>query len=268
MTRPIKKTARKAAPRVTVPPTPINPTSGDDDFQTWEDRQNAVTVERENTDDFPSGDENETADRARVKEVAPKIPTRTKSLTDRFRAAMKGEPVKRGPGRPRKVQPRVSVEKLISSGWMGLSAITQRVNMPVSRVLLMQAPVAGAVLEDAVKDTAIDKLLQPVARMGEGGEVAFALVAPPLLVGALTSERVANNPRMQMVLTGMLKEALKSWLKVAGPKIEEKMKEEEEFQEKYGMQIDVMIAFILGEPTDATGSPNGSRPAATVPTNG
>jgi len=257
-----KTTPRKATPRKsTVPPTPLNPVSGDDDFNTWQDRQPVITVTDDGAEDFPSGDEGEQQERTRVQERPPQFPSRTKTLADRFRAAVKPKP--RGPGRPKKAQPRASVANVISTGWTLLAQMAQPINLPVARTLALQAPVAGMVLEDTVKDTVIDRILQPVARAGQGGEAAFALLGPPLIVGALTSER---GQAMQPVLVPALRAALRSWIKIAGPALEKIEAEEREFEEHYGQRIDAMIAFILGEQSATNQdvpSANGFVPTAT-----
>jgi hypothetical protein len=142
--------------------------------------------------------------------------------------------------------------------------MAQPINVPVARTLALQAPVAGMVLEDTVKDTLIDRILQPVARAGQGGEAAFALLGPPLIVGLLTSPR---GQALQPVLVPALKQSLRSWIKIAGPKLEKLEEEEREFEEHYGQRIDAMIEFILTGESNAA-SPNGSHtPNASVPTN-
>jgi hypothetical protein len=271
---PIKKTAppRKLAPRKsTVPPTPVEPTAGSDDFLEWQDKQPVpgLEIEREEGDDFSSGDESEAIERARVAERAPKIPSPTrvkaKSLGDRFRAALKGEPAKRGPGRPKTTQPRVSVESVITGAWMLAAQAMKNANAPVARVLMLQAPIAGHVLEEPVKGTAIDKMLQPLARASKGGEVAFALLMPPILVGALTTERGAAQADM---LTPILRRSLMSWMKLAGPKLMEMAEEEAKFEQEYGAQVDAMITYLITGvmPGAAADSPNGSHRPDGVPT--
>src|SRR5215468_3634467 len=57
--------------------------------------------------------------------------------------------------RPPRRLPRVSVANLISSGWgLGAMALARNGNaVPVARVLQMQAPVAGVVVDDMVRGT-------------------------------------------------------------------------------------------------------------------
>lgn len=179
-------------------------------------------------------------DHPEMDEIPPVIKETTtvqkaRGLVDRVKRAA---PAKT---RGRKVRkPRVSTGKLIAMGWRGLAQMVAPINLPVARVLDMQAPVAGDILEDVVRDTIVDRLLQPLARANEGGEAVFALLGPPLLVAAMTSK-----PEVAPVLVPVLKEALRRWIDIAGPKLEEHVKKEEAFQEKYGTKIDDMIAMFL-----------------------
>lgn len=91
-----------------------------------------------------------------------------------------------GTARKRKDRgPRVSTEKLIQRMWEAGSRILTPVNLPVARCLDWQAPTAGALLEEAVRDTVVDKLIQPIARIEDKLEIAGALIGPPLLIFAL-----------------------------------------------------------------------------------
>jgi len=263
---PIKKAAapRKSVPRKapTVPPQSVT----DDNFHDWEDRQHVVSVTDDGSDDFPSGEESESIQRERATERPPNIPSpvkaRARSLADRWRDSRQKQ---RGPGRPKKAFPRVSVENIVAMGWGVLAQMAQPVSLPVARTLALQAPVAGTILDGPIKDTVLDRMLQPLARAGEGGEAIFALIAPPILVGVLTSER--TPPAMQATLAPALKMALKSWMKIAGPQLDKLKKEEEEFEREYGQSIDAMIEFILtGGNASATDlPPNGYHPTG-VPT--
>jgi hypothetical protein len=118
---------------------------------------------------------------------------------------------------PRKRWPRVSVENLISSGWaLGAMALARNPNaLPVARMLSYQSPIAGVIVDDMVKDTAVDRLLQPLARAGERGEKAVALIGPPLIVGMITA-----HPEWYPALKPMLKMSLMSWMTISGPAME------------------------------------------------
>ena len=83
-----------------------------------------------------------------------------------------GKAPAKGKARPR--APRVPVDKLIERGWDILARVAQPVNLPVSRVLAIQAPAAGLMLEDVVRGTVVDLVLQPIARAEARLEVVGA----------------------------------------------------------------------------------------------
>lgn len=180
-----------------------------------------------------------------IEEIPPQI--KPESLKDRgktFLDRVKKVAPETAKTRGRKAaKPRVGIDKLISMGWRFLAQMAQPISLPVARVLDMQAPVAGAILEDTVKGTIIDRLLQPLARAEAGGETVFALLGPPLLVGAITAK-----PEMFPVLRPVLRESLMLWVQIAGPKIKEQMAKEEKFKEEYGTEIDDMINLFFAPP--------------------
>ena len=166
-------------------------------------------------------------------ERPPKPPPgqRRRKLADRVKRA-------RDNG-PRPGHKRVSIENLVSSGWaMGAMALARSPRaLPVARVLDMQAPVAGIIVEDMAKGTLVDKLLQPLARGGEKAEKAFALAGPPLLVGLMNA-----NPQLFPVLKPMLKMSLMSWMQIAGPAMAKVQKRQEQFSEEFaGIDLDAII---------------------------
>lgn len=186
---------------------------------------------------------------SKVIEHSPKVverpPTVHKpSLVSRARAAV-GKRADEAPRVSGPSKPRKSLDRIIERAWDMLGRVIQPVNLPVARVMAVQAPVAGLLLEDIVKGTIVDKVLQPVARVEEKGELAFALIGPPLLVGLLTSQR---GQQLAPVLVPALKESLRVWLEVAGPKIEIARKRDEEFAAKYGAQIDTLIDSFFAPP--------------------
>lgn len=160
-----------------------------------------------------------------------------------------------GSGRAKK-KPRVSTEDVLGSLWRGAAKLAAPLP-PLSRTLRIQAPVAGALLEDAVKDTAADIVLQPFARLAGQGKVVSALIGPPALVTALTvhvQQRAAagQDPNPLFISAGieMLRSSLMTWMDVAGPKFEVAIAREKEFEEKYGQNVDDLISFLLSAPVN------------------
>lgn len=159
-----------------------------------------------------------------------------------------------GKGKKKSKRPRVSTESMLSSIWRGAAKLAAPLP-PLHRTLRVQAPVAGLLLEDAVKDTALDLVLQPFARMAGAGKVIGALLGPPVFVTMMTfhvQQRAAAglepNPLFMSLAQEGLRGALMTWMDVAGPKFEEAMKREREFEEAYGADVDQFMGWLFSPP--------------------
>jgi hypothetical protein len=150
-------------------------------------------------------------------------------------------------------QRRVSIENLVSGAW-GLGAwFTARSApnlLPVARVLDMQAPVSGVIVNDLAKGTALDRALQPLARMEEKGGKAGALLGPPVIVAAMTM-----RPELFPVLRPFLKMSLLSYLEVSAPAMKKIQDRAKKFEDKVGVtdgEIDAMIEALFAPPPAGT----------------
>lgn len=114
--------------------------------------------------------------------------------------------------RDRRAHKRVPLETWAARAWKGLAYVTGAGATPTSRCLNMQAPVAGIIVDDMLKGTAVDMMLQPLARMGEGGKDVAALVGLPLLVAV--TER---QPMLYPYTRPLMAEAATEWVLIAGP---------------------------------------------------
>jgi len=121
----------------------------------------------------------------------------------------------------------------------------------------MQAPVAGDLLDDVIKGTIVDPLLQPLARLADQGKTVQALAGPPLFVSAIMAHQMRCaqadppqelNPLFMAVATEGLRSSLMAWMDVAGPKFDAAMEREALFEAKYGQRVDDMIALIFAAP--------------------
>jgi hypothetical protein len=155
-------------------------------------------------------------------------------------------------GKPKRK--RIPVDDLISSAWGVLARLATPLP-PLQRTLRVQAPVAGILLEDAVKDTAADVLLQPVARFAQQGKTVTALLGPPVIVTAISvhiAQAAAQDQQPNPVFLGIAHEALRgslmTWMDVAGPKFEQAIAHEKEFEEKYGTSVDQFMAWLFSPP--------------------
>jgi hypothetical protein len=161
-----------------------------------------------------------------------------------------------GKAKPKgKPKPRVSTEDLIGSAWR-LGAKLLMPLPPLHRVVTMQSRVAGPLLDDAVKGTIIDPVLQPLARLGDAGKTIQALVGPPvftLAIMQMQAQAVATQTAPNPVLYGTAEEGLRSslmaWMVVAGPKLAEAAKREAEMEEEFGQSVDDLIALIFSAPS-------------------
>lgn len=92
--------------------------------------------------------------------------------------------------RPARKLPRVSLAGLIEDAWQQMAWAAAPLP-PMQRLLYAQAPFAGVALEDALKDTVVDRVLQPVARAEEKAKAVGGLVMPPVALLAV----LATAPR-------------------------------------------------------------------------
>lgn len=173
-----------------------------------------------------------------VEERAPQI--KRESLTERVRGAVTrtSKPAPRGKAKIKK--PRAPIEGVVEFLWGVMADMAKPINPSVSRVLTLQAPVAGMVLEENMRGKIVDRVLQPFARAEEGAKVWGALFGPPALVALIT-----KYPGTADKAIPQLRKSLQWWLDVAGPQIEKKIKQEEEFEAVYGQRVDEMIVSFF-----------------------
>lgn len=161
-------------------------------------------------------------------------------------------------GAKTKKKPRVSTEDLLGSLWRGMAKLATPLP-PLQRTLRIQAPVAGMLLEDAVKDTAADMVLQPLARLAGQGKVVSALLGPPVIVTALMVHVQTRaqmqppqepNPLFVSVGTEALRSSLMTWAEITEGKILVAIQREKDIEERFGQSVDELIAFLLSPPVN------------------
>lgn len=186
----------------------------------------------------------QTAAQGHPDEVAPtRAPSRFGSLS---RRGGKSAP------RTKTEHRRVSLESLASGAWTLLGqAASSRGLVPTGRALMLQAPVAGMILEDTLKGSVTDRILQPLARGGETAKELGALFGVPMLVTLITVKPQARDMAVPM-LKGMMRE----WAIIAGPRIKAREKREKRALEQLGVDetgLDEMVdgwieaLFMAGE---------------------
>lgn len=125
---------------------------------------------------------------------------------------------------------RTSTEGLFSSIWAGAAHLLGATGMiPTARVLQLQAPVAGAILDRELRGTRIDRIAQPAARMFNKGSSVGTLVALPLMVHAVTMK-----PELYEVIKPHMVDALYRWYEIAGPEMKKQQERMEKRREQFG----------------------------------
>lgn len=158
--------------------------------------------------------------------------------------------------RAKREHKRVSLESLASGLWSMLgNAAQSRGLVPTGRALVMQAPVAGMILEDSLRGTVADRIMQPLARGGEAAKELGALFGVPVLVTLVTLK-----PETQDVVIPQLRTLMREWAIIAGPRIKAREKREKRAMEQLGVDesgLDALVEgwlqglFLAAEPEDA-----------------
>src|SRR5215472_5899376 len=177
--------------------------------------------------DFPE-EETEAAPPPEIETVAAeRPPRRVRSSRPPLRERLKSGGKTRTPGARTKVKhKRVSVAPLISEAWLFMGGAAQRIDVPLGRCLQMQSLVAGEIMEDIVKGTAGDRILQPLARAEDKAKAVAALLLPPALVVALERAQMLDEDRRKQreaILYPMLIQSMMLWERVAAGKMETMM---------------------------------------------
>lgn len=206
---------------------------------------------------FVDPPEDEAFDESAMAEEKPRRPKASRAATGTKKSGgLRGLFGSRTTTSKAKKKARVSTEDLLGSLWRGAAKLAAPLP-PLQRTLRIQAPVAGMLLEDAVKDTAADAFLQPLARLAGQGKVVSALVGPPVIVTALmmhVQQRAAAgqdpSPMVLSVGTEALRSSLMTWCEITEGKIQVALQREKEVEERFGQSVDELIAFLLAPPVD------------------
>lgn len=151
-----------------------------------------------------------------------------------------------GGGAAGKRKGRVSLEEMAAGAWTMIGGFLGGQGLvPTGRVLAAQAPVAGVILEEALRGTAADALLQPLARSGDALREINALIMPPLLVSI-----ISMNPARAEQLVPQLRRSMRTWVLIAGPRMKELEKREKKAMRDMGVEspeeLDAVIEDMIG----------------------
>jgi hypothetical protein len=217
----------------------------------------------DDADDTPPGDEQ--VPRGRGERARPSGQGRAASaaqgLWGRARKATAGGKKRAGGG---KKHAWVGTSDVIEHFWSQL-AWAARPLPPMQKILAAQAPTAGIVLQDALRDTVVDRMvLQPAARLEDRLQAVNAMAGPPIWVmGIAAFGGAATHPQTGLPLIGPdgefmyddrtkfmvggLRFSLMSWLKIAGKHVDEIKAGAEELT-RLGDEADELIRWILAPP--------------------
>ena len=152
-------------------------------------------------------------------------------------------------------RPRTPVTRLVERGWGRAARLAEHVNIPVARTMAWQAPYVGIVAEDVIAATPLDKVLQPFARAETAISGVGSMIAMPILVGLITSER--NDPNehglaavvRQQLLAEALDECIDAQLEMFGSRdLAAKIVKSAEDQAARGDEIERIRSMIFAQP--------------------
>jgi hypothetical protein len=160
-----------------------------------------------------------------VTERRPRRPARArKPLRERLAGRQAKTAAK---AKVRKKYPRISLVTLISDFWAGMGGAVARLNPPVGLALQIEAPVAGIVLDNAVKGRMFDPALQRVARLEEEVKTVATVVGLPALVAAAEYAETLPEPQRSMrlaLIEPMLDRVLVALVRIQGEHADEIVK--------------------------------------------
>jgi hypothetical protein len=151
--------------------------------------------------------------------------------------------------RPAKKHPRVSLKGFAEDVFLDLAWTFQGLP-PLEKVLYLEAPLAGQVVEDTCKGTVADTVLQPIARIDRQFKALEALTAPAWVAAIMVKgEKEASGdytPATKLMFGG-LRHALLSLSRVADVDFDQLKQKSEELKGKSD-EIDGMIAWLFEMP--------------------
>lgn len=210
----------------------------DDDFVTADDPPGAAA------EPAPGGPQDD------AEEQAPRSVARGRRKRGDFRQRLwSGGGDK--PKRPAKKHARVSLKGVAEDLFLDLAWTVQGLP-PLEKILYLQAPLAGTVVEDAIKGTALDKVAQPVARADRQFKALEALTAPAWVAVIMAKGRKdpksgEYSPETKLMFSGLRHSLLSMSRLVDGFDFEQQKEKAEELRTASG-QIDKIIAYLFEMP--------------------
>lgn len=192
--------------------------------------------------------------------------------TERKPRVVKGQPArarfterifKRQPGaRRRSRQPRVDLSDFAEETWLDLAWLAQPIP-PLAKIFTIQAPYAGAVLDEQVKGTIVDAALQPLARYAGVYRALNGLIGPPVCVLAICAQgrrdpKTGEYDMATQMMLGMLKYSLLQMARVSDLKADQIAERTEDMAARMAV-VDKIVEdlFTMPGPGPGQGPPAG-----------
>lgn len=115
------------------------------------------------------------------------------------------------PKRIKAIGPRHSTETLFTGvyGMAGTALVHTGSDVPVGRVLMFQAPIAGARIDEIIAGTWLDKLIQPLVAYEDKAKGIGSLLLLPILVGAYERQpTLAGFPMFEQIMRSVVESSL------------------------------------------------------------
>jgi hypothetical protein len=164
--------------------------------------------------------------------------------------------------KPKTKHPRTSLKGFAEDMFLDLAWTFQGLP-PIEKVLYLQAPLVGQIVEDTVKGTGLDLVLQPLARVDRQFKALEALTAPAWVAAIMIRGRRDDDgnysPETKMMFGG-LRHALLAMTRVTDIRFDELRAKAEDLKTASG-EIDAIIAYLFAMPE----APGEAEPDAAVP---
>lgn len=189
----------------------------------------------EDEDDFVIGEvapdlgEEEGTITSRIREVVDEVAKKVKAPAPaKPKAERKPAAPAAAPAPKRRAVKRLSAADLIQSGYQDLGhwLVNSRVDVPVGRLMQLEAPLAGATLDELLAQTFIDRaVLQPLVRQWDRIEAAMTVVVPPLMLAAME-----RSPKAAVGMSGIFEMLIAQLLESIVPALEKQQEKEADLE--------------------------------------
>lgn len=149
----------------------------------------------------------------------------------------------------------------------GAALVQTGADVPVGNCLQFQAPIVGGILDEAIKDTFVDVLIQPIAGSSKRLKAVSSVLAMPVLVGVME-----RSPQTAVMLEPLLRQAIREHLVAMAPVVKARKKADAEYRkalDELGLEagddpVDTVMEAIWAASAQTVGAQNGHAEHADV----